>query len=105
MVGTNELWRRPDAWRLFQYLVSEAVWPGERMDGLGPGEVRISLSKMAKDCAQEENNQWIQWSRSRVSDLLEYLEKEGWIKVLGRKPRTHLRVVNYEQYRGVPLGS
>ena len=105
MVGTPGLWHRPDAWRLFEYLVSKAVWPGERMDGLGPGEVRMSLNKMARGCAYEANNQWIQWSRSRVKGLLRRLEIDGLIDVLSTRPRTHVRVVNYEQYRGVPLGS
>ena len=63
MVDTKGVWDRPDAWRLFEYLVSKAVWPGEGMDGLGPGEVRMSLNKMARGCAYEANNQWIQWSR------------------------------------------
>ena len=37
MVGTKGLWDRPDAWRLFEYLVSKAVWPGEATDGLELG--------------------------------------------------------------------
>ena len=105
MVGNTGLWHSADAFRLFEYLVSKATWPGERTDGLGPGEVRMSLSKMARGCAHEENNQPIEWSRSRVKDLLRYLEIDGRIEVLSTRPRTHIRVVNYEQYRGVPLGS
>jgi len=103
----KRLWSRPHEFRLFHYLLDNAAWT-EQVRGtgnLGIGEVRRSIRRIKKEGAWIENNREKEWSTSRVKILIENLEEMGLIEVLGTELGTHIKVLNYEQYRGIPTGT
>ena len=98
LLRDKRLWGRPQELRLFQYLLINAAWT-EQVCGtgnLGIGEVRRTLRTIARECVWIENNGEGEWWPSQVKRLIE---------VLGTELGTLIRVVNYEQYRGIPTGS
>ena len=103
----KRLWARPRELRLFLYLLFNAAWT-ERERGTGNleiGELRRSVRRISRECAWTENNRERKWGTSTVKALIENLEKMGLIEVLGTELETHIQVVNYEQYRGIPTGT
>lgn len=93
---------RPHEQRLFKHLVTNANWKPK--NGLGAGEIRVSTRDLGEACAVDHNNKLTPLSSSTVAAGLGNLVTWGLIEVLGTHPGTHLRIVNYEQYRGIPVG-
>ena len=83
-------------------LLRNANWTPKH--GLGTGEIRVSTRDLGKACAVDRNNKHKPLASSTVAEALKNLRTWGLIEVLGTDPETHVRIVNYEQYRGIPVG-
>ena len=92
--------------RLFYFFVSNAAWQKKECGAgdLGIGEFRFSYRKISTSFAWEENNRVEKCSTSRINRMIEWLKGQGLIEVLGTAPPTTVRVVNYEQFQGIPSG-
>lgn len=97
---------RPQEWRFFYFLLEKATWRKQECGAgtLGVGEVRFSYREVCTTLAWKENNRVVKWSTSRISRMIEWLKCQGLIEVLGTAPLTRVRVVNYEQFQGIPSG-
>ena len=98
----KRLQHRPNELRVFMYLLRNANWMPKH--GLGTGEIRVSARDLGGACAVDQNNKRKPLASSTVAAALKNLRTWGLIEVLGTDPETHVRIVNYEQYRGVPVG-
>ena len=63
------------------------------------GELVTSLSDIADGCQWYENRKVRQWSRQKVSRLLERLTSIGFCKHISDSYGTHLSICNYEHYQ------
>lgn len=97
---------RPNERRLFLHLLAIVTWREQDVGTgqLGVGEVRRSYRDLIKELTWDHRNKEEKWSTSNVKTYLEYLKILGLIEVLGTELGTLIKVVNYEQYRGVPTG-
>ena len=102
LLRRSPLRHRPNELRVFMHLLTNANWMPEH--GLGTGEIRVSTRDLGRACAVHRNNKLGPLRESTVAAALKNLLKWGLIEVLGTDPETHLRIVNYEQYRGIPVG-
>ena len=93
---------RSNELRVFMYLLNNANWTPKH--GLGTGQIRVSARDLGKACAVDQNNKRKPLASSTVAAALKNLRTWGLIEVLGTDPETHVRIVNYEQYRGIPVG-
>ena len=102
----KRLQRRPHEFRLFYFFVSNAAWQKKECGAgdLGIGEFRFSYREVSTALAWKENNRVEKWSTSRINRMIEWLKGQGLIEVLGTAPLTTVRVVNYEQFQGIPTG-
>ena len=99
----KRLWYRPVELRIFMHLVTHANWAPKH--GIGTGEVRMSVRDLAQACAIDRNNKRRELEPSAVHRAIRNIVEWRLIEVLGTDPETHLSIVNYEQYRGIPVGS
>ena len=102
----KRLQRRPHEFRLFYFFVSNAAWQKKECGAgdLGVGEFRFSYRQVSTSLTWKENNRDEKWSTSRINRMIEWLKGQGLIEVLGTAPLTTVRVVNYEQFQGIPTG-
>ena len=68
--------------------------------GFSPRDVELNIT----GSTHHQNNKRKPLASSTVAAALKNLRTWGLIEVLGTDPETHVRIVNYEQYRGIPVG-
>lgn len=100
----SAIWRDdPHILKLFLYLIGQARFDDKPKKyptfEIKKGEMVSSLSQIA------ENNEYMwhgslhQWSRQKVSRMLEVLTCQGYINLLADTYGTHVKVCNYERYQ------
>jgi hypothetical protein len=89
--------------KLFLYLIGQARYrrKPKRFPGfeVGRGELVTSLGDISKNNTYLERGVERNWSRAKVSRMLKYLEKNGYIELLADTLGTHIRVCNYDYYQ------
>lgn len=99
-------WRLPsDALKVFLYLIMRARHSHEparyKNFEIKRGEIVTSLSQIAADNEHFEKGHLKQWSRQKVSRLLQMLIEEGCIVKLADTYGTHLSICNYAVYQDI----
>ena len=100
----SQLWMLgPDAIRLATYLLLNARHKHEakKFPGfeIGRGELVTSLSDISKGCQWYENRKVREWSRQKVSRLLERLVEIDFCEHISDTFGTHLIICNYDYYQ------
>ncbi|MEK9722981.1 MAG: bifunctional DNA primase/polymerase [Rhodospirillaceae bacterium] len=88
-----------DQHRVMQYLIERADWTPAAF-----GQVEISFRELGNALATEWNRVRAPLQPSAVKRALEALVEKGLIEVLGTRPRTRIAVLNFQQFRGIPVG-
>jgi hypothetical protein len=100
----SAIWRDdPHILKLFIYLIGKSrhskVPKKYPRVLIKQGELVTSLSQISEDNEYIWNKGIRSWSRSKVSRMLETLEKQGYIKVMTDTYGTHISICNYKTYQ------
>ena len=104
-VFDSNLWQLPpDHFRVAVYLLSKArhkTKPHILPDGLkiGRGELVTSMALIAENCSYYENRMVREMSRKKALNILETLEKIGFLKRNSHSKGTHIIICNYGLYQ------
>lgn len=93
----------PHILKLFIYLIGTARHSKEpkKYNGfeIKRGELVTSLSLLSDNNEFVKNGRLQQWSRSKVSRMLNVLNEQGYIKILSDTYGTHISIINYDTYQ------
>lgn len=101
----SSLWQLPpDHFRVACYLLIKARY-NKRIhtlpDGttVGRGQLVTSMILIAENCSYYENRTTREYSRKKVLNILNDLEKIGFIKRNSHRKGTHITICNYDRYQ------
>jgi len=102
----SAIWRdNPHTLKLFVYLIGMARHKREPKKypqcEVKRGEHLTSLSLIAENNEYEENGTYKQWSRMKVSRMLDQLAEQGYIERICDTYGTHIKICNYETYQDI----
>ncbi|NOX48276.1 MAG: hypothetical protein GXO89_15005, partial [Chlorobi bacterium] len=100
----SPIWRDdPHILKLFIYLIGEARHSKEPRKYstcvVKRGELLTSLSQIRDANEFFKRGIITKWSRAKVSRMLNYLEKQGYIELLPDTFGTHISICNYDYYQ------
>lgn len=100
----SAIWKNnPHIIKLFIYLIGEArhkrhpkKYPHFNIER---GELLTSLKKLAEENQYEENGTLKEWSRAKVSRMLQSLVEQQYIEIKPNTYGTQIKVCNYDKYQ------